>query len=94
MIPNSILNQLTPLVWLLSLIAFMLILFLPTLWELKRPKDAGPRIIPGISIDMVNFFLKNMLRNMSNIEDERLSMDWNLSLHECLKKLVDLELYS
>lgn len=94
MIPNSIPNHLTPLVWLLSLIAFILILFLPSLWELKHPKDAGPRIIPGVSLDMTNFFLKNILQNMFNMEDEHFFTDWNASLPECLKRFVDLEFYS
>lgn len=49
MIPNSI----PTFIWLtISTLTFLFVMFLPALIELKKPKDAGPRIIVDYTFDM------------------------------------------
>lgn len=38
-------NPMTFIMLILGIFLFILIMLLPALWELKRPKDAGPRVI-------------------------------------------------
>jgi hypothetical protein len=48
LIPNPIS---TPYVLILALCAFIFLLFLPSILELKRPKDPGPRKIAEITTE-------------------------------------------
>jgi hypothetical protein len=94
MIPNSIPTEFsTLLLYILFLIGFILILFLPTFWELKHPKDAGPRVIPSIAMETANFFLRDALQKIVNMDDGHFSSNENVSILDCLKGLVDLEIY-
>lgn len=66
MVPNPTLA--TFFLTILGVLTFVLIMFLPTLFELKRPKDAGPRIIMNNTLFMQEITRNNLLLN---IEEEQ-----------------------
>ncbi|MEM3622503.1 MAG: hypothetical protein QXR76_01875 [Candidatus Bathyarchaeia archaeon] len=65
MIPNP-----TPTLMLLTIgvSTLIFIMLLPSLLELKKPKDAGPRIIVGYTYDMQTLWKVTML--IPNVEEE------------------------
>jgi len=65
-IPTSLIEILTPLLFLALLILF----FLPSILELKRPKDAGPRKILNITLNNLTVNKANLsfLFNLEDIE--------------------------
>lgn len=77
-----LLSDSTPIITLiLGVATFILIMFLPALLELKKPRDAGPRLImDDVSAKQLQQEMKPLLR----IEDE-ISVDRVL-----LKKIADI----
>ena len=68
MIPNS-----TPTIFVIlifGLSTFLFIMLLPALFELKRPKDAGPRKIMDSMIPVQRFQLGQMI-SLVNAEEEK-----------------------
>jgi len=63
----------------------ILIMFLPALLELKKPKDDGPRMIMG-SIPTVNMRLSRVIP-IVNIEDEQ---KFDRSLIQTLTRIVEV----
>jgi len=51
MIPNPISTLYLFILLILALCAFIILLFLPSIIELKRPKDPGPRKIAEIATE-------------------------------------------
>jgi hypothetical protein len=66
MIPNP--TPTTFISLILGLLAFIFIMFLPALLELKKPKDAGPRIIIDCAL-LISPKTRNAL--IANIEEEQ-----------------------
>ena len=62
----------------------ILIMFLPALLELKKPKDDGPRMIMG-SIPTVNMRLSRVIP-IVNIEDEQ---KFDRSLIQTLTRIIE-----
>ena len=59
---------------LLGVSAFIFIMLLPALLELKRPRDAGPRIIMD-DVFIVQRFRAREIVPLANIEEERFGLD-------------------
>jgi len=51
LVPNPISTPYLFILLILALCAFIFLLFLPSLLELKRPKDSGPRKISEITTE-------------------------------------------
>jgi hypothetical protein len=68
-IPTSLIEILTPLLFL----AFLILFFLPSILELKRPKDAGPRKIPNITLNKLTVNKANLsfLLILEDIEEKK-----------------------
>jgi len=63
--------------------ALILIMFLPALIELKKPRDSGPRIITAESLDaLITRFIP-----IANIEDEQ---KFDNSLIQAIAKIVEV----
>jgi len=65
MIPNP--TPTTFIMLMLGVLTFIFIMLLPALLELKRPKDAGPRIIA----DDANFTQLKISMPLVNVEEEQ-----------------------
>jgi hypothetical protein len=63
---------------------FIFIMLLPALFELKRPKDAGPRKIMDNIIAVPQFQLGRII-SLMNVEEEKLGFDQVL-----VKKTADI----
>jgi len=59
--------------------AFIIILLLPALLELKKPKDAGPRIIMDDAIVTRRFQARGIV-SIASIEEEKLGLDQTVSM--------------
>jgi hypothetical protein len=82
MIPNS-----TPTIFVIlifGLSTFLFIMLLPALFELKRPKDAGPRKIMDSMIPVQRFQLGQMI-SLVNAEEEKLGLNQVL-----VKKIAEI----
>jgi len=64
---------------------FIFIMLLPALFELKRPKDAGPRIIMDDIIAARARFQLGQIISLMNVEEEKLGLDQVL-----VKKIADI----
>ncbi|MEM3526685.1 MAG: hypothetical protein QXV37_04645 [Candidatus Jordarchaeaceae archaeon] len=70
MIPN-----LTALIMLIfGVSVFIFVMLLPALIELKKPRDAGPRIIMGDAIAISSFQTQAVIP-LLNMEEEKLELD-------------------
>jgi len=65
MLPNP---TLTSIILGLGILIFILIMFLPALFELKMPKDAGPRMIKDYGFP-ANLAIKEVL--ITNLEEKQ-----------------------
>lgn len=65
MLPNP---TLTFMILGLGVLIFILIMFLPALFELKMPKDAGPRMIKDYTLP-ANLAIKEVL--IANLEEKQ-----------------------
>lgn len=63
---------------------FTFIMLLPAFLELKRPKDAGPRIIMNDAI-IVEYLRKGRAIPLRSIEEERFRLDQRI-----VKKIADV----
>ncbi|MEM3458602.1 MAG: hypothetical protein QXN36_03120 [Candidatus Bathyarchaeia archaeon] len=81
-----ILNQTsTTFILLVSgVITFIIIMLLPALFELIKPKDAGPRIIMD-DVIIMQYLPKKKLLPLQSIEEEKLGLD-----HAILKKITEI----
>lgn len=59
--------------------SLILIMFLPALIELKKPKDEGPRVIPNMNMSMTYFI------PIANIEEEQ---KFDSSLIQTIAKII------
>jgi len=59
-------------------------MLLPALFELKRPKDAGPRIIMG-DVIIMQYLPKRKILPLQSIEEEKLGLDQTI-----VKKITDI----
>ncbi|MEM2117811.1 MAG: hypothetical protein QW386_02180 [Candidatus Bathyarchaeia archaeon] len=57
-----------------GVITFITIMLLPALLELKKPKDAGPRIITD-DVIIMQYLPKEKLLPLQSIEEEKLGLD-------------------
>ncbi len=64
--------------------AFIFILLLPALLELKRPKDAGPRIITDGIVITQRFQARGAIP-LASIEEEKFGLDQTI-----VKKIADV----
>lgn len=67
-----------------GLSTFLFIMLLPALFELKRPKDAGPRKIMDSMIPVRQFQLEQII-SLVNVEKEKLGLNQVL-----VKKIVEI----
>jgi hypothetical protein len=72
MIPN--LNPTTLMMLIFGVSTFIFIMFLPALLELKKPRDAGPRITMDDVIIAQRFRDREIIR-LANIEKEKFGLD-------------------
>jgi hypothetical protein len=82
MIPNP-----TPTMFVILIFGFSTLIFLmllPALFELRRPKDAGPRKIMDGILAVQQFQLGRII-SLVNVEEEKLGLDQVL-----VKKLADI----
>jgi len=82
MISNPTPTTLTML--LLGVSAFILIMLLPAILELKRPRDAGPRIIMDDTVIAQRFQSREIIP-LANMEEERFGLDQTI-----IKKIIDI----
>jgi hypothetical protein len=82
MIPNPTPAMFVILIFGLS--TFLFIMLLPALFELKRPKDAGPRKIMDSVITVQRFQLGQII-SLANVEEEKLGLDQVL-----VKKIAEI----
>ena len=82
MIPNPTPTMLVILIFGVS--TFIFIMLLPALFELKRPKDAGPRKIMDAIIAVQQFQLGQII-SLMNVEEEKLGLDQVL-----VKKIAEI----
>jgi len=80
MIPNPT----TLIMLLLGVSVFIFIMLLPALIELKRPKDAGPRIIMD-DVITASRFQARVAVPLSSIEEEKFGLDKTI-----VKKIADI----
>jgi len=59
-------------------------MLLPALFELKRPKDAGPRIIMD-DVIIMQYLSKRRILPLQSIEEEKLGLDQAI-----IKKITDI----
>ena len=69
---------------LLGVSAFIFIMLLPALLELKRPRDAGPRIIMD-DIPITQRFQTREIILLASIEEEKFGLDQTI-----VKKIADI----
>jgi|YelNatPaOPRAMG01_1025707.scaffolds.fasta_scaffold18544_6 hypothetical protein len=67
-----------------GVITFIVIMLLPALFELKRPKDAGPRIIMD-DVIIMQYLSKRRILPLQSIEEEKLGLDQAI-----IKKITDI----
>jgi hypothetical protein len=82
MIPN--LNPTTLMMLIFGVSTFILIMFLPALLELKKPRDAGPRIIMDDVIIAQRFRAREIFP-LANIEKEKFGLDQTI-----VKRITDI----
>jgi len=82
MIPNPTPTMFVILIFGFS--AFIFIMLLPALFELRRPKDAGPRKIMDGILAVQQFQLGQMI-SLVNVEEEKPGLDQVL-----VKKIADI----
>lgn len=82
MISNPTPTTLTML--LLGVSAFILIMLLPAILELKRPRDAGPRIIMEDAVIAQRFQSREIIP-LANMEEERFGLDQTI-----IKRIIDI----
>jgi len=82
MISNPTPTTLTML--LLGVSAFILIMLLPAILELKRPRDAGPRIIMDDAVIAQRFQYREIIP-LANMEEERFGLDQTI-----IKRIIDI----
>ena len=63
---------------------FTFVMLLPALLELKRPRDAGPRIIMNDAI-ILEYLRKGKVMPLQSIEEERFGLDQTI-----VKKIADV----
>lgn len=90
MIPNPTPAMFVILIFGLSTFLFIMLLF--AIFELKRPKDAGPGKIMGGMITVQKFQLEQII-SLANVEEEKLGLDQVLvkKIGEIIAFLPDLE---
>ncbi|MCL6578719.1 MAG: hypothetical protein K6T73_04950 [Candidatus Bathyarchaeota archaeon] len=75
----------TTLILLFSgVITFIIIMLLPALFELKKPKDGGPRIIMD-DVIIVQYLPKRKILPLQSIEEEKLALDQTI-----VRKITDI----
>lgn len=57
-----------------GVITFIIIMLLPAFFELKKPKDAGPRIIMD-DVIIMQYLPKKELLPLQNMEEEKFGLD-------------------
>jgi hypothetical protein len=82
MIPN--LNPTTLMMLIFGVSTFIFIMFLPALLELKKPRDAGPRIIMDDVIIAQRFRAREIIP-LANIEKEKFGLDQTI-----VKRITDI----
>jgi hypothetical protein len=75
MIPTSALTSIITL--FLAVLAFIIVMLMPALFELKKPKDAGPRIMLE---DMLYLQILNASPNIPllDVDDEKVELNQNI----------------
>jgi len=69
---------------LLGVSAFILIMLLPAILELKRPRDAGPRIRMDDAVIAQRFQYGEIIP-LANMEEERFGLDQTI-----IKRIIDI----
>lgn len=105
MIPIPTLTPWLGVLLTISFLIFIIFLFLPALWELKNPKDAGPRRFPEVTIQRFGGVRKegmqssrllmnglwNFLFNMEGGELDAAKVDV-APIMQCLEHLPNIEM--
>jgi len=82
MIPNS--NPTTLILLAFGASVFIFIMLLPALLELKKPKDAGPRMIMD-DLVVAQYFPKKGIIQLQSIDEEKFGLDKTI-----VKKIADV----
>ncbi|MBX5328428.1 hypothetical protein HM003_03630 [Candidatus Bathyarchaeota archaeon A05DMB-5] len=75
-----------------GVIIFIIIMLLPALFELKKPKDAGPRIIMN-DIIIMQYLPKKKILPLQSMEEEKFGLDQAIAkkITEIIAILPNLE---